>query len=248
MSKATVKIGDKFNTKYGICEVIDYQNCENVFVKFENTGGITRTNTTDLRRDSVRDYYAPSIAGVGYFGQGEYKSRINKKMTKEYQVWSGMITRCYDEKSLQKEPSYRECSVCKEWHNFQTFAKWMIEESNYREGWQLDKDLKNPENKVYCPENCLFIPKELNKALVVNRTSDKTTCRGVKLVGESYLVSMSINGKNTYYGSYSTEQEASRVYKEKKLEYLNSLAIKHQYPESITQYFHDYVYNNYLYN
>lgn len=68
MSKATVKIGDKFNTKYGICEVIDYQNCENVFVKFENTGGITRTNTTDLRRDSVRDYYAPSIAGVGYFG------------------------------------------------------------------------------------------------------------------------------------------------------------------------------------
>ena len=59
---------------------------------------------------------------------------------------------------------------------------------------------------------------------------------------------MSINGKNTYYGSYSTEQEASRVYKEKKLEYLNSLAIKHQYPESITQYFHNYVYNNYLYN
>lgn len=94
-----------------------------MFVRFENTGGITRTNTTDLRRDSVRDYYAPSIAGIGYFGQGEYKAHINKKMTKEYQIWSSMITKCYDEKSLQKEPSYRECSVCKEWHNFQTFAK-----------------------------------------------------------------------------------------------------------------------------
>lgn len=246
MSKATVKIGDKFNTKYGICEVVDYKNCENVFVKFLNTGGITKTNTTDLRRDSVRDYYAPSIANIGYFGQGDYKARINNKITREYQAWSGMINRCYDKKFLEREPSYKICTVCKEWHNFQVFAKWMLTKSNYQEGWQLDKDLKNPNSKIYCPENCLFIPKELNKALVVNRNSDKNTCRGVKLVGQFYLVNISINGKTTYFGSYNTEQEASEVYKEKKLAYLNSLAEKYNYPETITRYFYDYVYNNYL--
>ncbi|MGN0966370.1 MAG: hypothetical protein ACI4OP_02075 [Candidatus Coprovivens sp.] len=125
MTKASVKVGDKFFTKYGPCIVIEYQNCENVYIKFTNTGGITKTNTTDLRRDEVKDYFYPTIEGKGFFGNGKYKARINNKLTEEYATWQGMLKRCYNKIILNKEPSYIGCEVCDNWCNYQNFAEWM---------------------------------------------------------------------------------------------------------------------------
>ena len=52
-----------------------------------------------------------------------------------------MIIRCYSNNYHQREPSYKECSVCEEWLNFQNFAKWWY--INYFEEGDLDKDLLN---------------------------------------------------------------------------------------------------------
>lgn len=61
--------------------------------------------------------------------------------------------RCYDVKYSKKHPTYKDCTVCEEWHNFQTFAKWFDE--NYYEIentiMDLDKDILKNGNKIYCP-------------------------------------------------------------------------------------------------
>jgi len=64
-----------------------------------------------------KDYYKPTICGIGFIGIGKYKSRIgNGKNTKVYDVWSSMIKRCYSEKYHRNKPTYIGCSVVKEWH------------------------------------------------------------------------------------------------------------------------------------
>jgi hypothetical protein len=239
MSKPTVKIGDTFSTKYGPCEVIDYKNCENVYVKFLKSGGITKTDTTSLRKDSVKDYFYPIVEGKGYFGKGDYKARINGKMTEQYQAWQGMIKRCYNEKSLQKRPSYRECEVCDEWCNYQTFAEWMDTQEYRKKGWQLDKDLIELGNKLYCPDKCIFLPPSINKVLVgVNINS----ASGIKLTDNNrYYTTISLYNRNTYLGTFDTLEEAKSVYKENKLKYIYKLCNDEHLPQFIIDLFEPFM-------
>lgn len=72
-----------------------------------------------------------------------------------------MLQRCYDKDSLEKNPTYKDCTVAEEWHNFQNFAEWFKE--NYIEGYHLDKDIKIKGNRVYGPDRCMFVTPQENK-------------------------------------------------------------------------------------
>lgn len=107
-----------------------------------------------------------------------------------YSVWSGVIYRCYSEKWKLKCPSYKNVTVCREWHNFQVFAEWY--EENYplhidNIKFELDKDLKQYglEHKVYSPETCVIIPKRINGFMVNIQSDNKSGYIGVyKLKGK----------------------------------------------------------------
>ena len=83
----------------------------------------------------------------------------NGRDIKSYSVWHSMLQRCYDDKYHIKHPTYEGCTVCDEWLYFSNFKKWFDE--NYIEGTQLDKDIFS-KNKVYSPETCCFVPREIN--------------------------------------------------------------------------------------
>lgn len=98
----------------------------------------------------------------GYMGKGKYKSRINGIQPKSYKTWLEMLRRCYCPKSLEKNPTYKDCKVCDEWHNYQNFAKWFDE--TYIEGHHLDKDIKG-NGKLYSPSTCTWVTQaDNNKA------------------------------------------------------------------------------------
>lgn len=145
---------------YGNYKIIKRDSAHKITIKFENTGYESVVEHSALHTNTVRDYEAPSVCGVGVIGH-EYKN-MTQKFKSAKSCWGDMLLRCYDKSS----PSYRNyggrgVTVCNEWHRFGNFLLWY--QSNHQEGYHLDKDLLNKkESKVYSPETCMFLPKEVN--------------------------------------------------------------------------------------
>ena len=151
-----IQVGEIYETNnFGTLEVIEYVNACKIGVRFLATGFERYTAAKEIRNGRVKDLFMPSVHGVGYMGAGTYSARTKGSITKEYSTWHGMIQRCYCPKSLEVRPTYKGCTVVKEWHNFQVFAAWFT--NNYIEGCDLDKDIKVPGNKVYGPDTCMFV-------------------------------------------------------------------------------------------
>lgn len=138
-------------------------------VIFEN-GYITDAYNSQIRKGNVKNPYIPTVQGVGFLGEGfyiPYPKGTKGGVSREYKVWSSMMERCYSKSFMLKRNSYKDCTVCKEWHNFQNFAKWCNEQQDFdKDGYQLDKDLKVLGNKIYSPTTCLFVTCEVNNFLV----------------------------------------------------------------------------------
>jgi hypothetical protein len=121
----------------------------------------------NFKRGTVLNPYDKTAFGVGYIGDGEYKINSERKNypRREYAIWKAMLERCYNEKTKDKYPAYYGiCTVCKEWHNYQNFAKWYHENYYSIQGEivQIDKDILVKGNKTYSPETCTFVPQKIN--------------------------------------------------------------------------------------
>lgn len=220
---AKIKVGDRFESnKYGWIEVIEYNNAVDITVKFDKTEYVTNAHGSSIRKGKVKDKLHPSVYGVGFLGVGGNYGWFEGKHTKEYDCWQAMLKRCYSEKKQERCPTYRGCSVCKDWHNFQVFASYY--ETNHKEGYHLDKDLLFKGNKVYSPETCVFVPQHLN-----NFITDRVSKRGKYKVGvvfnkgsKSKPYQSQINNNNTgklvYLGCFSTEDEAYEAWLTAKLQ------------------------------
>ena len=135
------------------------------------------------------------------------------------------MQRCYDKKSQEKQISYKNTIVCEEWHNFQNFAEWM--ENNYNpetmKGWQLDKDILIKGNKIYSPETCSFVPKEINTLILKSYKK-----RGELPIGVRALPSGRYQARtaNKVYGTFDTPEEAIQAYKTAKEKHIKEVADK----------------------
>ena len=173
-----------------------------------------------FKKGEIKCSYEPRTLGVGYLGEGKYKTRENGKVHKYYKIWHNMLTRCYDPKFHEKRPTYDGCKVEDYLLNFQHMCEWL--ENNYYEipGEQmcLDKDILCKGNKIYSRETCIFVPKRINNLFVKsdNRRGDDPI--GVSdLPSGNYEVSCGNGyGKSVYLGSYPTKEEAFQVYKQYK--------------------------------
>lgn len=127
-----------------------------------------------------------------------------------------MLRRCYDEKSLVKKPSYKNCYVCDEWLKFSNFKKWFDE--NYIKNYCLDKDLFSDVDKIYSPQTCCFIPMEINCFLVKskNRRGDYPIGVVFRKDCKKFMAQVYINGENKILGTFNDEISAFNRYKEEK--------------------------------
>lgn len=154
-------IGTEHKTnKFGILKVLKYVKSSVVKVEFIDTGYKTSSSAGNIRRGNVKDKMIPVVYGVGFIGDGSAKSGGRSK-SKAYIKWTSMLERCYSEGDSY--PWYKDCSVCKEWHNFQNFSKWF--DDNYPDDggdYHLDKDIKISGNKVYSPSSCSFVSRSEN--------------------------------------------------------------------------------------
>jgi len=101
----------------------------------------------------------------------------------------------------------------------------------------LDKDLLVKGNKIYNNHFCCFLPQEINKLLTKSNST-----RGIYPIGVSlskynrFLSRISLNGKSTYLGIFSTPEEAFKCYKIKKESIIKELANKYKNTLDIRAY------------
>lgn len=159
------KIGESYkNTKGELFYIIGYRNNKSVDIQFEDGSKVYDKTYESVKKGWVKNPNTRSVVGVGYMGIGKYKSRTNGKHNKDYVCWKSMLERCYSEKLHKRKPTYQDCYVCQEWHNFQNFADWFSKNYSYEtmHKWQLDKDIIVPGNRVYGPDTCCFVPNDIN--------------------------------------------------------------------------------------
>lgn len=144
--------------------------------------------------------------------------RYSQGTTKARTVWQSMLDRCYNEDYLSRRPTYRKCTVCEEWHLFSNFKEWF--DSNYIEGYHLDKDILVLGNTIYSPATCVFIPNRIN-----NLINLKDYTLPIYKHGNRYRYHLKKEGK-LVKESFSTEKEAIEAYCIAKEDTVKSEALK----------------------
>lgn len=169
------------------------------------------------------------VYGIG-INDAEYTvyPTINGKRTPchFYSKWTNLLMRCYSAKCQAKQPAYIGCSVCEEWHSFTAFKSWMMKQD--WEGKELDKDLIIPGNKIYSPENCLFVTKAINLLLTDHAASRGLYPQGViwNVYHEKYQAYVCKYGKIYHLGYFSAAAEAEEAYWEEKIDHVARVAMQ----------------------
>lgn len=177
----------------------------------------------DTRKDAI-----PTVWGVGYSTKGKFPISVDGVQTDAYKKWSRMLQRTSSNEYKENNPAYRNCTVVDEWLDFQVFAEW-YDQQYKEEGWHLDKDMIIMGNKQYGPETCAMVPVNINCLFNSKRNRVGMLPVGVTLIEGSklnpYKSTISIGGKVTYLGVYSTAESASRAYIDAKLNRIYEEAI-----------------------
>ena len=208
--------------------IVRYGNYYDIDVQFDDGTIVEHRRYGHFLKGQIKNPYFPSVYGVGFIGVGKFKPYDeNGKATKCYDTWHGVHRRCYDPKYHEKRPTYKGCRVCKEWNNYQAFAKWNDE--NYyeveNEIMNLDKDILCKGNKVYSPDTCIYVPQRINVLFIKSNNKRGEYPIGVSKHGNKFRAMLNKgNGKQIILGSYDTPEEAFQVYKKAKEQYIKQIA------------------------
>ena len=135
-------------------------------IKFDS-GFTTVAKETNILYGKVKDYWRPSVYGVGYLG-ATFKlppRSSSDLLRRKYDLWANMLKRVYGNYADKWNADYSDVEVCPTWHNFLVFAEDVQHVPNY-EAWVnnscmcLDKDLAR--GRLYSKSTCVFITNEEN--------------------------------------------------------------------------------------
>ena len=221
------RVGERYVSNKGEgYEIIRYTGKDCTTIMFDDETVIECLNYNDVKHGRVRNPNSKSFFNIGCIGQGVYKSSENKELTKICTHWLSMLTRCYSNRYVQ----YKGCSIAEEWHNFQNFAKWFEENYNpeVMEGWELDKDVLFKGNKIYSPDTCSFVPKEINMLFVKCKKSRGCYPVGVYKNKNRFIARVRRGGNRVSLGSFDTPEEAFQAYKTAKEKHIKETAEKYK--------------------
>ena len=221
-------VGKVYKSKSsGDFKIVKYNDSKNVEIRFLKTRFEMTVELGSIRKGEVKDPYSPSVYGVGITGT-KYQPKINGVNTKEYELWTGMLKRCYSDTYKKKQPTYEGCKVSENFKSYEYFYEWCNSKVGFDvKGFDLDKDLLIKGNKVYSENTCIFIPREINTLLVKRESS-----RGKHLIGvywcktnKAFKAQVRKNkGKSEWLGSFKTEIEAFNTYKTAKESFIKEQA------------------------
>ena len=182
----------------------------------------------------------------GYIGE---EISNNYSHTISYNYWYAMLRRVYSEKQLELKPTYKQVEVCEEWLNYTNYKQWFDKNYYTIQGQQmeLDKDILDKGNKIYCPEKCIFVPHNINILFVKSNKNRGDLPIGVyfKKKNNKYCSQCNATTKegkryNAYLGLFNTPEEAFYAYKQFKENYIKEVA--DEYKDRIPQKLYEAMY------
>lgn len=184
---------------------------DGIYVKrFESDNSVKEFKEEAVSKKSISN--RKLVCGVG-INDADYITSKKTESCPFYKRWLCMISRCYSESFSKLRPTYNDVTVCKEWLTFSNFKKWMIVQD--WEGKELDKDIIKRGNKIYSPDNCVFVDSDINKLLNQHLAKKGDFKIGVAFHKKANkFVSQCKNGKNinVNLGLFKTEDEAHEAY------------------------------------
>ena len=231
------RVGERHKSlKYVDMLIKEKVNKDYFIVEFIDTGFTTKAQISKILSGNVKDHYAPSVFGVGITGNLRTKCSDGKTLP-DYQLWCGMLERCYSENYQSREPTYRGCSVSDYFKHYSNFKNWCTAQvgfntiDNNGRKFTLDKDILIKGNKVYSEDTCCFVPQEINMLLTTSKSR-----RGEHPIGVTYdsrrllpfQATVSIEGKNRILSSCASSEEAFYIYKQAKESVIKSVAEKYK--------------------
>lgn len=217
--------GEIYDTNEGYkATVIKSDGALNLTVQFNDERGtiVGNLKRCAVKNGQISNPYHKTIFGVGYYGIGDYSKKTHAVL---YKKWYNMLKRCLDEECQKLHPTYKDVSICENWEDLQIFGKWY--EENYVEDFELDKDILFKGNKLYSPETCCFVPKEINTLFTKRQNHRGKYPIGVKKAkGHNFEAYITIQGEKKHLGTRKTPEEAFLLYKEAKEKEIKRLANK----------------------
>ena len=207
-------IGESGCNKYGtVMRIIAWSSHSDIQVQFQDAhAAIVHTTYRNFKKQEVKNPYDKSVYGIGYVGDGPYKTRIDGEHPASYLIWVTVLQRCYREEVKDKYPTYYgRCTVCDEWLNYQNFAAW-YEANQYDVDGRLhiDKDILSPGNMIYAPEFCLLVPQRINMQFMRCKKGKSGLPRGVRKTKRGYAAVYNAR----QLGTFETVEQAVKAHRE----------------------------------
>jgi len=157
---------------------------------------------------------------------------VGGKKIREYQLWKGMLQRCFSGEFKQRQPTYNDVTCSKDWLSMTNFIEDVSQMKGFGlSGWALDKDILQKGNKLYSKDTCCFVPLEVNLLLIKSDNSRGEYPVGVDFHKASgkFRAQLTVNGKQKTLGYLTTPEEAFQVYKLAKEAYIKVVANRWQH-------------------
>jgi hypothetical protein len=172
-----------------------------------------------------------------------------------YRTWVDMLTRCYNPRVKQKQPTYSNCTVCEEWLTFSKFKAWM--ELQRWQGMRLDKDLLYPGNTQYSPQTCVFVPNAINCIFgtcgasrgeyPIGVSKDKISKDMVNFLKKPFRAAVqTLSGTRKHLGMYATAMEAHAAWQLAKVEVIREYVLWWEFEPAVSQTFNIKIAENLL--
>lgn len=226
------RTGEISYTKNGTpAKIIKYINCKKILVEFQDDFKYQYfTSYINFKNKRLTNpYERRSKNSAGYIGVGKFNSKEHKEA---YHKWASILQRCentdYATNIDKSIASYKNCSVCDEWLNFQNFAEWYYD--NYynceNEPLCIDKDILFHGNNIYSPQTCILIPRRLNLLFIkeLKRRGNLLIGAQRKSRGDGFISTLSTSNGVKYIGTFNDEMSAFQAYKREKELYIKKVA------------------------
>lgn len=174
---------EKLNNKGYPMKIVEYNSRNDIVVEFQDEyKSNVHTTYYHFQNGNVKNPYNSNNAGVYGVGikGGKYHTVNNGEITKEYRAWKSILRRCFDVKTKNERPTYKDVTCCEEWLLYENFYKWLHSQENFDKWlngykWAVDKDILIKGNKIYSPNSCCLVPMYINTLFAIKNKNSFDT-------------------------------------------------------------------------